>query len=181
MSQKKPTKRKQAEYYHWYRVSHTTTLLLLSSPLSLYPQFNSTIPISLTPSLSLSLFHSSMEVFFPSNPQSLTFNPCLPLNSPSSFSYSRLRFVRRQFLGSSHNLRPPDALRSRRRCRNLGLFVQSPRCILRATFSSNPVLIVVAVVTFSAVSFIYMNLNRRKKNAVEVWWNYPFRTYSVIW
>ncbi|KGN61889.1 pentatricopeptide repeat-containing protein MRL1, chloroplastic [Cucumis sativus] len=108
-----------------------------------------------------------MEVFFPSNPQSLTFNPCLPLNSPSSFSYSRLRFVRRQFLGSSHNLRPPDALRSRRRCRNLGLFVQSPRCILRATFSSNPVLIVVAVVTFSAVSFIYMNLNRRKKNAVE--------------
>ncbi|KAA0045685.1 pentatricopeptide repeat-containing protein MRL1 [Cucumis melo var. makuwa] len=108
-----------------------------------------------------------MEVFFSSNPQSLTFNPCLPLNSPSSFSYSRLRFVRRQFLGSSHNLRPPDALRSRRRCRNLGLFVQSPRCILRASLSSNPVLIVVAVVTFSAVSFIYMNLNRRKKNAVE--------------
>lgn len=53
MSQKKPTKRKQAEYYHWYRVSHTTTLLLRSFPLSLYPQFNSTIPISQTPSLSL--------------------------------------------------------------------------------------------------------------------------------
>ncbi|XP_038901397.1 pentatricopeptide repeat-containing protein MRL1, chloroplastic isoform X2 [Benincasa hispida] len=108
-----------------------------------------------------------MEVVFSSKPQSLTFNPCLPLNSSSSFSYSRLRFVRRQFLGCGHNLRPPDGLRSRRRCRKVGLLVQSPRCIFRATFSSNPVLIVVAVVTFSAVSFIYMNFNRRKKNAVE--------------
>ncbi|KAG6605010.1 Pentatricopeptide repeat-containing protein MRL1, chloroplastic, partial [Cucurbita argyrosperma subsp. sororia] len=108
-----------------------------------------------------------MEVSFSSNPQLLTFNPCLPLNSSSSFSYTRLRFVRRQFLGSSHNLRPPDVLRSRRRCRKVGFLVQSPRCMFRAAFTSNPVLIVVAVVTFSAVSFIYMNLNKRKKNAVE--------------
>ncbi|KAG6571044.1 Pentatricopeptide repeat-containing protein MRL1, chloroplastic, partial [Cucurbita argyrosperma subsp. sororia] len=108
-----------------------------------------------------------MEVTFSSKPQSLMFNPCLPVNSSSSFSYSRLRFVRRQFLGGGHNLRPPDSLRTRRKCRKAGLFVQSPRYIFRATLSSNPALIVVAVVTFSAVSFIYMQLNRRKKNAVE--------------
>ncbi|KAG7010874.1 Pentatricopeptide repeat-containing protein MRL1, chloroplastic [Cucurbita argyrosperma subsp. argyrosperma] len=108
-----------------------------------------------------------MEVTFSSKPQSLMFNPCLPVNSSSSFSYSRLRFVRRQFLGGGHNLRPPDSLRTRRKCRKAGLFVQSPRYIFRATLSSNPALIVVAVITFSAVSFIYMQLNRRKKNAVE--------------
>lgn len=181
ISQKKPTKRKQAEYYHWwYRVSHNDSSSFLPSLSNLYPQFNSAIPF-LNLSLSLcSLFHSSMEVVFSSKPQSLTFNPCLPLNSSSSFSYSRLRFVRRQFLGCSHNLRPPDALRSRPRCRKLGLLVQSPRCIFRATLSSNPVLIVVAVLTFSAVSFIYVNFNRRKKNAVEVWLNNRFRLTSFL-
>ena len=158
-------KRKQAPYYHWYTFSHNDQSLSLSIDFS---------------SFCVSLFHSSMEVTFSSKPQSLMFNPCLLVNSSSSFSYSRLRFVRRQFLGGGHNLRPPDSLRTRRRCRKVGLFVQSPRYIFRATLSSNPALIVVAVVTFSAVSFIYMQLSRRKKNAVEVRWKNRFGITSLL-
>lgn len=108
-----------------------------------------------------------MDVTLSSKPQALTLIPCTPL---SSFS-SNLRSIRREFLGCSRTLRPPaGTLRSRRKQRKLGLRVHSPRFIFRASLESHSsvLIIVVAVVTFSAVSVVLFNRYRRKKNDREV-------------
>ncbi|GMY34935.1 pentatricopeptide repeat-containing protein MRL1, chloroplastic isoform X2 [Fagus crenata] len=110
-----------------------------------------------------------MDVTFSSNPQTLTLISCTPFSSSS-----KLRSIHRQFLGSAHTLRPPTSatlLRSRtnHRRRKLGLLrFQSPRFLVRASLDSRSVLVVVAVVTFSAVSVFFLNHYRRNKNDREV-------------
>ncbi|KAK9287449.1 hypothetical protein L1049_015870 [Liquidambar formosana] len=114
-----------------------------------------------------------MDVGFSTKPQALTLISCTPLSSSSSpiLSPSKLRSIRREFLGCSHNLRPPG-LRSRRKCKKLGLLIQSPRFLFRASLNSQPILVVVvavaAVATISALSIVYLNYSRRKKNVREV-------------
>ncbi|OWM80353.1 hypothetical protein CDL15_Pgr019633 [Punica granatum] len=107
-----------------------------------------------------------MEVSFTAKPQSLT------LSSGAPLSPTKLRLLRREFLGSSHKLRRPGGLRSRRKCRKLSLLqLQSPPSFLvRASLGPNSALVVVvAVVTLSAICVYYFNqYARKKKNAKQV-------------
>ena len=113
----------------------------------------------------LSLSDILMDLTLSSNLQTLTLISITPFSS--SFS-SKLRSIRREFLGSTQTLRP---LRSRtdHRRRKLGLLqFQSPKFLVRASLDSRSVLVVVAVVTFSAVSVFFLNRYRRKNNDSEV-------------
>ncbi|XP_030487325.2 pentatricopeptide repeat-containing protein MRL1, chloroplastic [Cannabis sativa] len=110
-----------------------------------------------------------MDVSFSPKPQILTLISCTPLSSSSySSSSPRSRSIRREFLGCAHNLRPPGGLRYRRRHRKSWSHSHSSRFFFRAALGSHSVLVVVAVVTVSAASFVYWNLFRPKKNSREV-------------
>ncbi|XP_062082427.1 pentatricopeptide repeat-containing protein MRL1, chloroplastic [Humulus lupulus] len=113
-----------------------------------------------------------MDVSFSPKPQILTLISCTPLSSSSTSSSSsssaRSRSIRREFLGCGHNLRPPGGLRYRRRHRKSWSHSQSSRFLFRAALGSHSVLVVFAVITVSAASFVYWNLFRPKKNSREV-------------
>ncbi|KAI5388331.1 hypothetical protein KIW84_074136 [Lathyrus oleraceus] len=91
------------------------------------------------------------------------------LTSPLSVSS-----LRTQFLGCNRSLRPPpspgsasgSSLRfSNKRSNRLALLrLHSPRFVFKASFNSHPLIVVVVVVTLSAVSLIHFTLNKRKKN-----------------
>ncbi|CAI8616851.1 unnamed protein product [Vicia faba] len=87
------------------------------------------------------------------------------LTSPLSVSSNRT-----QFLGCNRSLRPPPPPPSSVRFSNkhsnrLGLLrLHSPRFVFKASFQSRPLIVVVVVVTLSAISFIHFTLNKRKKN-----------------
>ncbi|KAJ7967220.1 Pentatricopeptide repeat [Quillaja saponaria] len=109
-----------------------------------------------------------MEVSLTAKHQSLTLTSCIPLSS-SFLSSSNLRSIRRQFVGCGHNLRPLGGLRSRRKYKKVGLLhIQPPRFVFRASLDSHSILVVVAIVTFSAVSLLYFNHNKRKKSVKEI-------------
>ncbi|OWM80355.1 hypothetical protein CDL15_Pgr019635 [Punica granatum] len=107
-----------------------------------------------------------MKVGFTAKPH------CLTLTSGAALSPAKLRLLLREFLGNSHKLRRPGGLRSRRKCRKLSLLqLQSPPSLLvRSSFGPNSALVVVvAVVTLSAISVYYFNRYARKmKNAKQV-------------
>ncbi|XP_015951896.1 pentatricopeptide repeat-containing protein MRL1, chloroplastic isoform X1 [Arachis duranensis] len=86
--------------------------------------------------------------------------------SPSAFSLSTLRSVRTHFLGSAHTLRPPlPPLQSRKKCNRLGLLrLHSPRFVFKASLQSHSLIVVVVLVTLSAVSILRFTLNNRKKS-----------------
>lgn len=111
-----------------------------------------------------------MDVSFSAKPQILTLISCTPLSSSSSSSASLSRSLRREFLGCGHNLRPPGGLRHRTRHRKSWSHskTKSSRFFFRAALGSHSVVLVVAVVTVSAASFVYWNLFRSKKNSREV-------------
>ncbi|TKY67647.1 Pentatricopeptide repeat-containing protein MRL1 [Spatholobus suberectus] len=82
-----------------------------------------------------------------------------------------LSTLRTHFLGSAHGLRPPPTptlsrLRSRnKRNNNLGLLrFRSPRFVFKASFHSHSLIVVVVIVTLSAVSLLHFTLNKRKKS-----------------
>ncbi|XP_058730147.1 pentatricopeptide repeat-containing protein MRL1, chloroplastic-like [Vicia villosa] len=91
------------------------------------------------------------------------------LTSPLTISSHRT-----QFLGCNRSLRPPpppgsasasSILSPNKRRNRLGLLrLHSPRFVFKASFQSNPLIVVVVVVTISAVSLIHFTLNKRKKN-----------------
>uniref|UniRef100_A0A803NRR7 FHA domain-containing protein n=1 Tax=Cannabis sativa TaxID=3483 RepID=A0A803NRR7_CANSA len=70
--------------------------------------------------------------------------------------------------GQRKKERPPGGLRYRRRHRKSWSHSHSSRFFFRAALGSHSVLVVVAVVTVSAASFVYWNLFRPKKNSREV-------------
>uniref|UniRef100_A0A5B7AR55 PROP1-like PPR domain-containing protein n=1 Tax=Davidia involucrata TaxID=16924 RepID=A0A5B7AR55_DAVIN len=104
-----------------------------------------------------------MDVSFSAKPQTLSVISCTPLSSSSSYlvSPSGLQSLRREFIGCGHNLRPPG-LRCRRTCKKLGFHIQSPRFLFRASLDSQSIPVVVAVVTVSALTVIYLNYSKRK-------------------
>ena len=147
--------------------------------LSLTPTTSSSSSSSILISLSLSLSEIPMDVTLSSNPQTLTLISCTPFSSSSS---SKLRSIRREFLGSTQTLRPLRSRTNHRR-RKLGLLqFQSPKFLIRASLDSRSVLIVVAVVTFSVVSVFFLNRYRRKSNDSEVrqlWIIYYFEFFAL--
>ncbi|XP_075674334.1 pentatricopeptide repeat-containing protein MRL1, chloroplastic isoform X2 [Castanea sativa] len=139
--------------------------LFISLTLSLTPTTSSSSSSSILTSLYLSLSEIPMDVTLSSNPQTLTLVSCTPFSSSSS---SKLRSIRREFLGSTQTLRPLRSRTNHRRTK-LGLLqFQSPRFLIRASLHSRSVLVLVAVVTFSAVSVFFLNRCRRKNNDSEV-------------
>ncbi|CAL5402224.1 unnamed protein product [Camellia sinensis] len=84
-------------------------------------------------------------------------------SSSSLLCPSRFRSLPRQFLG----LRPPG-LPSRRKCKKLGLHIRSPRFLFRASLDSHSTLIVVALVTVSALAVVFVNYSKRKKKQTRV-------------
>ncbi|XP_057511939.1 pentatricopeptide repeat-containing protein MRL1, chloroplastic-like [Actinidia eriantha] len=77
----------------------------------------------------------------------------------SSFLYpARIGWLRREFI----------VHRSRRRCKNLGFCIRTPRFIFRASLDSQSTLLVVGVVTVSALTVFFLNHFRRKKIGREV-------------
>ncbi|KAF8405356.1 hypothetical protein HHK36_010260 [Tetracentron sinense] len=101
-----------------------------------------------------------MDVSFSAKTQTLALISSIPLSSASSPSL--FCSLRREFLGCGHRLRPPGLL-SRRKCKKLGFHIQSPRYFFRASLFSQPIIVVVAVATFSALTIVCWNLTRRKK------------------
>ncbi|GAU49999.1 hypothetical protein TSUD_91170 [Trifolium subterraneum] len=92
-------------------------------------------------------------------------NRSLRLTSPLSLSPPRTHF-----LGSNHTLlkQPPTtspSLRFRnKRSNKLGfLRLHSPRFVFKASLASHSLIVVVVVVTLSAVSFLHFTLNNKKK------------------
>lgn len=94
---------------------------------------------------------------FSAKPQPLTLISCTPHS----------RSIRRDFVGCAHTLRPlAGGLRSLRNRRNLaGTGRHSPpsRFLIRASLGSHSILVLVAVVTFSAVSVLYLNRSFKRK------------------
>lgn len=102
-----------------------------------------------------------------------SFSPISSCAAVSSFLYPRCRCVRslrKEFLGNGHNLRPPAALRSRRKCKNLGFqfhLYPRKRFVFRASLDSQSIALVAAVVAVSALTVFYLNYSKRKKNGEE--------------
>ncbi|KAA8536026.1 hypothetical protein F0562_028504 [Nyssa sinensis] len=117
----------------------------------------------------LTLSSTSMDLSLSANPQTLSLISCAPFSSTSSslLSPPRFRSLRREFLGCGHNLRPPG-LRSRRKCKKLGFHIQSPRFLFRASLDSQATIVVVAVVTVSALTVVYLNYSKRKQNVKKM-------------
>ncbi|KAG8644008.1 hypothetical protein MANES_11G088413v8 [Manihot esculenta] len=73
--------------------------------------------------------------------------------------------IRKEFLGCSHNLRPPGGPIRGSKCRKLRIRRnQSQRFLINASFGSDSVLVVVAVSTISALSFAYLNQQLTNRN-----------------
>ncbi|XP_027112098.1 pentatricopeptide repeat-containing protein MRL1, chloroplastic isoform X1 [Coffea arabica] len=100
----------------------------------------------------------------------------LSLSSSISSPFSSFRspgchcapLLRKEFLGSGHNLRPPG-LRFRRQCRKLGFrfHFHSRNFLLRASLDSHSVVLVVAVtaVAVSAFILVFHSYSKRRNNA----------------
>lgn len=117
-----------------------------------------------------------MEVSFSLNPHARSLVSLTPLSSSSSSSSlislvspcSRVRSLRKEFLGCGHNLRP-QGLRFRRKCRKLGFQVHPPRIILRASLNWQSMLVVVSAFTVSALTVVYLNYtSKTNKHAKKV-------------
>lgn len=160
--------------------SATNGLSLQTPPVLFLPSFHNFSPfLSSKTYFSLSLIHQSLifSFFFNSIPMSFSAkSQTLPLVSSTQLSSSsssyflspcRIGSLRREFLGSGHNLRPPG-LRYRRKWKKLGFHVHSPRLILRASLSSQSMFVLVSVVTVSALTAVYLNYFHRKKEVKEV-------------
>ncbi|XP_058213156.1 pentatricopeptide repeat-containing protein MRL1, chloroplastic [Rhododendron vialii] len=110
-----------------------------------------------------------MDATFSAKSHSLSVTSLPSASSPPCSS--SLRPVRREFLGCGHNLRPPGLLRSNRKCKELlGLQMRSPRFLVRASLDSQSSLLVVTVVTVSALAFVSLSYSDRtkRKNVGEV-------------
>ncbi|KAK1352318.1 pentatricopeptide repeat-containing protein MRL1, chloroplastic, partial [Heracleum sosnowskyi] len=84
-----------------------------------------------------------------------------PFTSPCS--------LRRDFLGSSHFSRPPGNLRYRRKWKKLGFHIHSPKLVVKASISSQSIVLLISVVTVSAIAAAYLNYcQRNKKKAKEI-------------
>ncbi|KAK4783097.1 hypothetical protein SAY86_007471 [Trapa natans] len=110
-----------------------------------------------------------MELSLTTKSQSLTL-----VSGATPLSPSKLRVLRREFLGSSPKLSPPGGLRSRRKSRNLSFFQlqYTPSFLTRSSLSNNSAAVDVTVVavTLSAISVFYFNQYvRKKKNMKEVY------------
>ncbi|KAF3532260.1 hypothetical protein DY000_02036548 [Brassica cretica] len=84
--------------------------------------------------------------------------------SPVILPASSLRFIRTDFLGCCHTLRPPPHhhhLRTRAGKRKTSR--SSPRLVVRASIDSGLILVVVAVTAFSAIAFAYCQNSFRKR------------------
>ncbi|XAR72741.1 hypothetical protein NMG60_11019482 [Bertholletia excelsa] len=103
-----------------------------------------------------------MDVGFSPKPLALSLSPLTP---SAACSYPLCpygaRSFRREFLGCGHNLRPPG-LRSRRKCKKLGFHLHTPRLLIRASVDSQSALVVVAMVTISAFTVVFVNSVRKK-------------------
>ncbi|KAM7482698.1 hypothetical protein LguiB_007281 [Lonicera macranthoides] len=116
-----------------------------------------------------------MEVSFSLNPHARSLVSLTPLSSSSSSSSfslvspcSRVRSLRKEFLGCGHNLRP-QGLGSRRKCRKLGFLVHPPRIILRASLNWQSMLVVVSAFTVSALTVLYLNYtSKTNKHAKKI-------------
>ncbi|XP_014493883.1 pentatricopeptide repeat-containing protein MRL1, chloroplastic [Vigna radiata var. radiata] len=85
-----------------------------------------------------------------------------------------LSALRSHFLASTHSLRlppSPPSLRSRNKrttSRNLGLLrFHSPRFVFKASFHSHSVVVLVIVVTLSAVSWLHFTLTKKKNKSLN--------------
>ncbi|CAJ1933699.1 unnamed protein product [Sphenostylis stenocarpa] len=85
-----------------------------------------------------------------------------------------LSTLRTHFLASTHTLRPPPtppSLRSRNKRstrHNLGLLrFHSPRFVFKASLHSHSVIVVVIVVTLSAVSWLHFTLTKKKNKSLN--------------
>ncbi|WVZ01964.1 hypothetical protein V8G54_022770 [Vigna mungo] len=85
-----------------------------------------------------------------------------------------LSALRSHFLASTHSLRlppSPTSLRSRNKrttSRNLGLLrFHSPRFVFKASFHSHSVVVLVIVVTLSAVSWLHFTLTKKKNKSLN--------------
>ncbi|KAL8096830.1 hypothetical protein AgCh_030066 [Apium graveolens] len=78
-----------------------------------------------------------------------------PFTSPCS--------LRRQFLGSGHFSRPPGNLRYRKKWKKLGFHIHSPKLVVRASISSQSIVLFISVVTVSAIAAAYLNYCQRNK------------------
>lgn len=121
---------------------------------------NATSPLFLL-SLSPLPSSSSMELNF-------CYHRSLKLTSPLSLSTHRTHF-----LGCVHTLRPPSTvspqLRNRNKRSRLGLLpLRSSRFVFKASFQSHPLIVVVVVVTLSAVSLLHFTRNKKKKTLNQV-------------
>ncbi|KDP27602.1 hypothetical protein JCGZ_19607 [Jatropha curcas] len=95
-----------------------------------------------------------MDLSFSAKFQALT----LISTSQISFLSSNKSSIRREFLGCSHNLRPPGGSLRVGKCRKVKIRrSQSQSLLLNASFGSESVLVAVAVSTLSAISFAYLN------------------------
>ncbi|XP_062019046.1 pentatricopeptide repeat-containing protein MRL1, chloroplastic [Rosa rugosa] len=95
---------------------------------------------------------------FSAKPQPLALISCTPHS----------RSLRRDFLGCAHSLRPlAGGLRSLRKNRSPagagGRQNPPPRLLIKASLGSHSILVLVAVVTFSAVSIVYFNRSVKPK------------------
>ncbi|ONH92147.1 hypothetical protein PRUPE_8G158300 [Prunus persica] len=109
---------------------------------------------------------------FSAKPQTLTLISCTPLSSSSSSSFSSsLPSIRRHFLGcGGHSLRPLSGdLRSLRKRRSLAGDHRSPpsKFLIKASLDPHSLLVVVAIVTFSAVSVVYFNRPFKSKKNLD--------------
>ena len=111
--------------------------------------------------------------------KTLTPISCTPFSSSSS---SKLCFIRREFL-SSTQIQRPRCSRNNHRKRKLGLLQsQSLQFLIQASLDSCSILVVVTVVTFSAVFVFFLNCYRRKNNDSEVyriWIIYAFEFFAL--
>ncbi|KAK7341393.1 hypothetical protein VNO80_24322 [Phaseolus coccineus] len=85
-----------------------------------------------------------------------------------------LSVLRSHFLASTHSLRPPPtprSLRSRNKRttgRNLGLLrFHSPRFVYKASLHSHSLVVLVIVVTLSAVSWLHFTLTKKKNDSLN--------------
>ncbi|XP_002534048.2 pentatricopeptide repeat-containing protein MRL1, chloroplastic [Ricinus communis] len=105
-----------------------------------------------------------MELSFSPKSQSLA----LLSTTNTKFSSTKSSFIRRQFLGCSHNLRPPGSASPLRGRKSKKIKIreknQSQSLLINASFRLDSVLVVVAVSTFSALSFAYLHHHFTNKN-----------------
>ncbi|PHT41855.1 Pentatricopeptide repeat-containing protein MRL1, chloroplastic [Capsicum baccatum] len=102
-----------------------------------------------------------MDSIFSPKPHALSLLSCSPI--PPRLPH--------QFLsGSSHYLRPPPRLRSRRRCRNIGFQfgARTSRFVLKASLDSQTVVVVASVVTISALTVVFLEFSKRNAKFNEI-------------